>query len=58
MDPNANLTAQRKCTIALLESNHLSEPEKIGIGEELATLVDALDQWISKGGFLPTEWSR
>jgi hypothetical protein len=24
---------------------------------ELVELVDSIDEWMTKGGFLPTEWS-
>ena len=42
MDPNANLLEQLR-----LASNQ---------GGRLAELVIALDDWIARGGFLPTRW--
>ena len=53
MDPNANLKEQRQ--IAGRFEKSLAEP---GDGERLAELVDALDDWLSRGGFLPTAWER
>jgi len=45
MDPDATLAAAREayaCTDY----------------ERAAELFDALDQWISRGGFLPEKWRR
>lgn len=28
------------------------------IGEPVKELFEALDEWLTKGGFLPTEWER
>ncbi len=55
MDPTANLEEQRK----------LVEEVQNGIGDwrtfgenatRLAELAEALDKWISSGGFLPAQW--
>jgi hypothetical protein len=43
MDPNATLAAIR---IAI--ANHHDD--------DVAELFDALDGWISRGGFLPSDW--
>lgn len=48
MDPNETLKRIRRLTA----SADLSDDEL----EELVTLVKALDDWISKGGFLPDAW--
>lgn len=68
MDPDANLIEQRQTTRAitalvdacaddgtftpaqLLELSHLAA--------RLADLVEALDGWITGGGFLPARWER
>ena len=34
------------------------EPSETGIALELAAQVAALDEWISGGGFLPSDWSH
>jgi hypothetical protein len=57
VDPNQNLREQRRlvaeiqrvsvCCVGDMDSS---------LGEELAELVKALDEWISKGGFLPSAW--
>jgi hypothetical protein len=43
MDPNATLTALR---------NALAD----GDAESAAEYFEALDEWLEKGGFLPTVW--
>jgi hypothetical protein len=27
-------------------------------GDEMAECIESLDEWISRGGFLPTAWSQ
>lgn len=49
MDPNATLARLR--TLAALAFPTLAEII------EMAELFDALDTWMSKGGFLPAAWS-
>lgn len=65
MDPNANLKEQRKMAKLLLaepadlEGGYSDEEanNRDNAARSLAELVEALDQWIVKGGFLPTEWT-
>ncbi len=50
MDPNANLEEQRRLFAQLdngIDFDALSR---------LAELAQALDEWLSKGGFLPRPW--
>lgn len=54
MDPNANLEEQRELAKAILES-HSWQKESI---QRLAELVQALDRWLSGGGFLPQDWNK
>jgi hypothetical protein len=54
MDPNANLKEQLAITRAILADK---EPHTFG-AIRLAELVEALDEWITKGGFLPGRWGR
>ena len=54
MDPNENLEEQRDLSEALVESS--DEEETQAQSNRLAELVESLDGWIMKGGFLPTEW--
>jgi hypothetical protein len=55
MDPNANLREQKEITERMLhpDSEHVDSGDAI----RLAELVEALDEWIRKGGFLPSAWS-
>jgi len=53
MDPNENLKMIRSRVGRLNSGN----PDR-NDGEELAELVEALDEWLSKGGFLPVDWER
>jgi alkyl hydroperoxide reductase subunit AhpC len=48
MDPNVTLLRIRD----LVSNTHLIGDEV----DELADLIDALDGWISNGGFLPSDW--
>lgn len=55
MDPNAALKKIRD----LVETMDGQPDEMIvGMAEELAVLVQGLDEWLSKGGFLPKAWQR
>lgn len=51
MDPNTTLDEMRELARRL--STGVGSPED---SARLATLVDALDGWIVRGGFLPTAW--
>lgn len=56
MDPNANLEELRT-----LAGSVATDIDYIGREEDarrLAELVLALDGWLSKGGFLPSEWAK
>lgn len=51
MDPNAKL-ADIRSLLAYEESNPLTRDQF----EELSDRIRALDEWLSKGGFLPDAW--
>lgn len=53
MDPNTALARMRALT-ERADSQQLTLEE----GFELAELISGLDQWLSRGGFLPTDWVR
>ena len=55
MDPNANLKEQREIVARMIDED--SESVDTGDAVRLAELVEALDSWISAGGFLPTSWN-
>ena len=57
MDPNANLEEQRRLVAQI---NKDRDEEKVPSEHDayrLAELVEALDGWISRGGFLPRDWA-
>lgn len=61
MDPNETLAKLRQLVIdmdAIEESGEdPDEPgEYLRIASEATTLFDALDGWMAKGGFMPSEW--
>jgi hypothetical protein len=60
MDPNATLEELRKL-VARVHKDY-EDPDGNGVDQDdadrLATLIESLDQWITKGGFLPKAWSR
>jgi hypothetical protein len=56
MDPNANLKEQKEIVRWLLDTNEENADELSKKAERLANLVEALDEWLSKGGFLPDAW--
>jgi hypothetical protein len=60
MDPNATLEELRK----LVTKIHTDYQDTEGNGidqddaDQLASMVAALDRWISRGGFLPKAWNH
>lgn len=62
MDPIANLARQRTIVSEINELRELGEGhvpygQVAELAYELAELVEALDEWLTKGGFLPTRWT-
>lgn len=55
MDPNANLDEQRELKLQL-DRAQLTEQQRIEKLERLAELAEAMDQWLSDGGFYPHAW--
>lgn len=67
MDPDANLARQLEISneisniwAGLTDHGGQEEMEQAtsDLGIELAELVEALNRWITRGGFLPKEWRR
>jgi hypothetical protein len=68
MDPNANLARQRELVKEII--HHFDNPaiagaaaaaadaDAVTLAYELADHVTALDEWIMKGGALPTDWRK
>jgi hypothetical protein len=62
MDPNATLKRIRETSARIVEitdSENIdadTSDELLGLASELAELTQALDGWLSRGGFFPREW--
>ena len=52
MDPNANLREQRELAKRLLDHDREDDDDVW----RLCELIEALDEWLSKGGYLPQDW--
>ena len=52
MDPDSNLIETRALVREILAARFESER-----ANRLAELVDALDGWLARGGFLPSPWA-
>lgn len=52
MDPNETLRRLRK-----LINTPTTEATAVAALMEMTDLFGSLDEWISRGGFLPTDWS-
>ena len=58
MDPDETLHAIRQACSDYLEYI-CADQDKIGrFTDEFVDLVISLDEWISNGGFLPSEWNK
>lgn len=55
MDPNEALKNSREAARLILDSPGSAVDDAVQ-GQTLAEAFDALDQWLSKGGFLPDDW--
>ncbi len=61
MDPNANLEEQRRLAAEILgmtveQQGETETADLIYRANRLAELVEALDGWLKRGGFLPKRW--
>jgi hypothetical protein len=57
MDPNETLKAIRDGIVNLrdlMDQGYAPYPEDV---QRLLSQAEALDEWLSKGGFLPKEWA-
>lgn len=52
MDPNKTLEAIRAMYTAILEDGRIGSATR-----KLAEDIEALDEWLSKGGYLPLDWA-
>ena len=53
MDPNETLDAIRRVIKRINEGESQSDDF-----EGICDLFEAFDEWMSKGGFLPTDWRK
>ena len=59
MDPNATLNNLRQALASYWDlPSGFTPAEEEAIVLDLTEAAQALDEWISRGGFLPTEWER
>lgn len=58
MDPTANLTAQIKLAERIIKEFDAGDFVSPAEAAELAELVTALNEWITRGGSLPEQWKR
>lgn len=58
MDPEVNLEEQKELAKKLLHGERTTPEDFEDDVARLAELVLALDEWLSKGGFLPRAWKR
>jgi hypothetical protein len=52
MDPTANLKEIRETVAAIMRYDDSADPDVI----RLCELVESLDDWLARGGFLPKQW--
>jgi len=61
MDQNANLAEQREIVARILiqdeDSPYWNTGDSEGDAMRLAELTQAMDEWLTRGGFLPVDWS-
>ena len=58
MDPTMNLEMQRRLAARLVVRSELGQPIGADDAVRLAELVIALDEWLARGGFLPSQWAE
>lgn len=58
MDPDTTLEVMRQATHYLTDGQPLTMAAYTDVVETLIEAVEAMDHWLSRGGFLPTDWQR
>lgn len=53
MDPNETLRWLRRSADAIEADEYADD-----VAQEMTEQFRSLDEWLSKGGFLPADWSR
>jgi hypothetical protein len=57
MDPNATLEKLRAALAVLAHDDGTTDADLKAV-REAAEAAEALDEWLSRGGFLPSAWER
>ena len=57
MDPNQALEGAREAYAAALEAEKNADSDLIDFLQSAVESYQALDEWPSRGGFLPTAWT-
>ncbi len=58
MDPDTTLEVMRQATHYLTDGPPISAEHYTDVVKQLIEAVQAMDQWLSHGGHLPTDWQR
>jgi hypothetical protein len=59
MDPDEALRVAREATAKLLEDDEaMPYDAQAELASDLAAAFDALDEWLTKGGFAPADWRK
>lgn len=58
MDPDSNLKSQRILAETILANIDAGQQPAEEHVDRLCHLVQSLDEWITKGGFLPKDWQH
>jgi len=58
MDPDTNLREQLQLAKKIMRHVDKGKPIDLDDVDRLADLVVSLDDWITRGGFLPQRWER
>jgi hypothetical protein len=56
MDPTANLAEQRRIQARITEGEYENLDDQLEDYGRLAQLAEDLDNWITSGGFQPSQW--
>lgn len=56
MDPNEALAKMRAALDAYHRGQEVDSGDWIGHLQEVAQYAEALDEWLSRDGFLPNDW--
>ena len=57
MDPDETLKCAREA-LEILNCDLSFEPARLDASDDLVAAFEALDEWLSKGGFLPADWAK